>query len=137
MKKEEKDGQGKQLQLGISLVQLYYVFLWIAFTLVVYDKRETLAEMKELQLNNLYFVVWFILLLMPFIQEIDFLGFTIKKDMRKDMREMIVITFGLFKAVGGEEEGSAKIMTEQGKENMASINRRLRELADKYDVFLD
>lgn len=66
----------------------WYAFLIIISSAFVIVHRDDICELKEFNATNLIFILWLVLLLLPLISEMEFLGIKIKKEVGKATGEI-------------------------------------------------
>lgn len=66
----------------------WYIILLALSSAYVWHYRLEIYQFKELNVRNLIFIVWLILLLLPLFSEMEFLGVKIKKEVQKETEEV-------------------------------------------------
>ena len=65
----------------------WYIVLLIASSSYVWYYRFDLYQLKELNVQNLIFILWLLLLAFPLFSEMEFLGVKVKKEVEKATEE--------------------------------------------------
>lgn len=66
----------------------WYLFLLVVSSIYVWYYRFDIYQLKELNAQNLIFLLWLLLLLMPLFSEMEFLGVKVKKEVEKATEEV-------------------------------------------------
>lgn len=66
----------------------WYIILLVAGSFYVWHYRLEIYQLKELNAQNLIFVLWLLLLFWPLISEMEFLGIKVKKEVEKATEEV-------------------------------------------------
>lgn len=66
----------------------WYTVLLIASSLYVWHYRLEIHQLKELNAQNLIFILWLLLLFWPLFSEMEFLGVKVKKEVEKATEEV-------------------------------------------------
>lgn len=66
----------------------WYIIILIASSLYVYHYRFEIYQLKELNAQNLIFILWLLLLFWPLFSEMEFLGVKVKKEVEKATEEV-------------------------------------------------
>ena len=66
----------------------WYMVLLIASSLYVWHYRLEIHQLKELNAQNLIFILWLLLLFWPLFSEMEFLGVKVKKEVEKATEEV-------------------------------------------------
>ena len=66
----------------------WYLVLLVASSLYVYHYRFEIYQLKELNAQNLIFILWLLLLFWPLFSEMEFLGVKVKKEVEKATGEV-------------------------------------------------
>ena len=66
----------------------WYLFLLVLSTIYLSYYRFDVYQLKEINVRNLIFLIWLILLLLPLFSEMEFMGLKIKKTIEKANKEI-------------------------------------------------
>lgn len=66
----------------------WYIILLVASTVYVYKTHSEINQLKELNVQNLIFLLWLLLLFWPLFSEMEFLGVKIKKEVEKETADV-------------------------------------------------
>ncbi len=66
----------------------WYIILLVASSGYVWYYRHEIYQLKELNAQNLLFIIWLLLLLLPLFSEMEFLGVKVKKEVEKATEEV-------------------------------------------------
>lgn len=66
----------------------WYIILLISSSLYVWQNRSEIYQLKELNAQNLIFILWLLLLFWPLFSEMEFLGVKVKKEVEKATGEV-------------------------------------------------
>lgn len=73
---------------GICKKRCWYFVLLSGSSIYVWHYRNDIYQLKELNVHNLIFLIWLILLLLPLFSEMEFLGIKVKKEVQKATEEV-------------------------------------------------
>ena len=77
----------KKIWEFVKIKTWYIILLGLSSAYVWYYRLE-IYQLKELNAQNLIFIIWLILLLLPLFSELEFLGLKIKKEVQKETEEV-------------------------------------------------
>lgn len=66
----------------------WYLILLSGSSLYVWYYKNAIYQLKELNVHNLIFLIWLLLLLLPLFSEMEFLGIKVKKEVQKATEEV-------------------------------------------------
>lgn len=68
--------------------RIWYIILLVAASFYVWHYRLEIYQLKELNAQNLIFILWLLLLFWPLFSEMEFLGVKVKKEVEKATGEV-------------------------------------------------
>lgn len=73
----------------LSLLQknVWFLLLLICSSLYVFHHRSSITQFKDFDIDNLIFVIWLLLLLLPLFSEMELFGIKLKKEVEKVKQE--------------------------------------------------
>lgn len=75
--------------------KFWYIVLLGLSSAYVWYYRYDIYEMDKLNVRNLVFILWLVLLLLPLFSEMEFLGVKIKKEVKKETEEVKGLLYNL------------------------------------------
>lgn len=66
----------------------WYIFLLVVSSIYVWHYHKEINQLKELNVQNLIFLLWLLLLVLPLFSEMEFLGIKVKKEVEKATEEV-------------------------------------------------
>lgn len=66
----------------------WYIFLLVASSIYVWVYRNEICQLREFNAQNLVFILWFMLLIMPLFSEMEFFGVKFKREIEKARGEV-------------------------------------------------
>ncbi|URZ15459.1 hypothetical protein [Clostridium felsineum] len=72
----------------IYFKKIWYTILLILSTIYIWHFKSNIYQLKEINVTNLIFILWIVLLLFPLFSEMEFLGIKLKKEVEKAKAEV-------------------------------------------------
>ncbi|MFA0816215.1 MAG: hypothetical protein ACC608_10560 [Anaerofustis sp.] len=68
----------------------WYISLFIGSSIYVFFNRKDIYDLNSLNVRNLIFIIWIVLLILPLFSEVELLGVKLKKEVEKAKEEVKV-----------------------------------------------
>ena len=68
--------------------KFWYIMLLFFSSVYVWNYRDEIHQLKEFNAQNLIFLLWLLLLLLPLFSEMEIFGVKLKKEVEKSKREI-------------------------------------------------
>jgi len=109
--------------------KIWYTVLLGASSIYVFYYRQEIYELKELNVRNLIFLLWLVLLLLPLFSEMEFLGIKIKKEVENANRGVKEEVKQVEKQITELKLNNAIANSVQISNNFLPSEEKLKELA--------
>lgn len=116
-----------------KIKEIWYILILFFTTIYVFVNRYIIDDFEKMNARNIIFLLWLLIIILPFFSEIDFYGIKMKKEIEKAKNELIQ-SISNFQILLAQQQITSSINNtfNIGDPNLAS-KKEMDELLEKID----